>query len=852
MVKNSGPAKLLFFISILFLCLFSGVVPASAEDASFSFGRLGVNIPPDTLSAKGRPAAMPSTVVYNQNVLKFENTHYFLQFDTTPSLTLTRLYNKYTQTECLTKENPSSRLFFLWVDGKRLETKDFKVEGCRVSGQKAVISLSCPQEGVSGELTVAADNSSELSVSASFANLKKMEREFRFLLPYFEHLSVGDNLKDNYYFFPLKGGWCGNNQYRLVCAYGGVTGSIQLVSLFNPTLGGGFYTYLKDNTGRPKTIYLEKRDRPNRNIPTYDSNWPEYKLTDDIWSLDAGANIGFYSWPYKVKPAQVIILPEVVLGVYAGDVKVPLASYKKWAHTWFKPLNTPQWYKDDFCYIVSHDRAGGPGYEKGFVRDNKIILSELAKPYDHYLQLAYWGRHSNTNFEGDTRDYKWYRHTIGNYDYEETWGGLPALREEIKKAQENGPRIVLYGATPYMAWKYSKVYGEHPDWALLDEKGAPVHDYWGVMDPTPGVGEYRYVDMCPQVEGWQDWMAETNRRIIADTGAGGVYLDTMDLVRYCYSKDHKHYEYPQAAAETVLKKIVAAVRSADPEATVDVETMNSDYLMQWIDGSWETTFSSYQVLNPSQKNDYFDLYSTNFFHFLFPEVKLTEFAVSFKDGARRAFFNGLGIIKNTVEAGAFTDETTGRIVSVDQQLDYFTVTGALMKENGDAFSSLSMECLVPTLQKNIFANQFPAKDKTLYTLYNKNDQKIAGPVLRATPAAGYHCVELLYDNEVSFDPKTGDISASIPSWEAVCIAKFPEMMEVNQDKNNVISVKVTGKLSAPSLRIFLDRDTGKEKGKEIILKNNRATVDLKELRSRKIILKLFEGNYLCDERVVES
>ncbi|MHB9070830.1 MAG: DUF6259 domain-containing protein [Sedimentisphaerales bacterium] len=834
---------------ILVVLLFSGNIFAENQTpnaAKISFGTLGVEVPPTIQLSHDTIVPFSNKVEFGDDVLKIENSHYLVKISTTPFLSFSSLYNKGIGMECLIENKPSSA-FFLWVDNKRIDIKNFKVANVEIDKKagKASINLNCPEYEVDGKLVISIDDSAEISLDLSFINNKEQEREFKVLFPYFSQISIGDNLQHNYYFFPFMGGWASNVPYRLGTVYGSNGGSVQVVSIYNPSLGGGIYTYTKDKTGRTKTIYLTKRNDPNENVVVYqDYVAPIYRIDDDIWSKDKGFEVAFCGWPYRVKAKKMVALPEVALGLHEGDLKVALTSYSKWAHTWFKAVfETPQWYKDCFRFTGAHDGNGCGIYASGFVKDNnEIVLNKIVKPYDQWIQLAFWQNHSKTNFEGDERNTSWYKHTIGNFTCEEEWGGCEALRGEIQKVQEKGVHVVLYGATPYMAWKYADIIKQHPEWISTGEDGEPVKDYWGTTDL--GEGEMRYLSTCPQIEAFQDWLANTNAEIIKNTNADGVFLDTMNLVRPCSSKTHKHnYEYPQAAAEDVLKKIVSAVRAVNPQATVDVETINSDYLAQWTDASWSQTFEPVDHV----KKGKFNMYSLCFFRFLFPEVKYTEHATDV-DAMRRALFSGVGLVSPL--RGDITNDLTGQTVTGEQQMDYQIAVCKLMKENGDVFAGLNPEMLVSTMKDNVFANCFPLATKAIYTIYNKNNSPVEGQIIKAELKTNYHCVELLYDNEVEFDEKTGIISMPISSWEIVCVAQFPNIMEVNSG-NDILTIKLNKKISAPSLRIVTDVDSGKEKVPQQEIVENKIQIKLSEYKCGKLIIKLFDGNYLVDERIIK-
>jgi len=838
------------FCVVIGLLCFVFVKPASAtspDKMNFSFGRMNVLVPPKTMPSAGSIIDKPASVQYEEGELILENSHFIMKLTTSPSLQATSIYSRYTQTECLLS---GSRVFFVWVDDKRLEAKDFKIKDVKIEEcgekQKATFVLESKGNKVSGELTISISDSPEISLDLSLSNNAKEKREFRTLFPYFESLQIGEKAEDNYYFFPFKGGLTSNKPYDLSSGYGAHPGSFQLMCLYNPKLGGGIYMRINDETGRSKTFLMRKKDKNGQEeIPTskkFAGFFQEltFQERQQVYTETKGTLIGCYSYSYQAGPGAKVSLPTSILAIHDGDFTYALKEYKKWIHSWWKHIDTPQWFKDCYYYPVAHDILGNAGWVKGFIKDNKIALSQIARPYEHVLELAYWTDHPKDDHLGDKRDYSWYRCAGGDYNYEEEWGGLEGLREEIKKTEMIGPRVLLYGATQYGAWKFSQVFQKHPDWAVMDKNGNIVHEYWWDR-PTE---RRRTVNMCGQVEEWQDYCAQTNNRIIRDTGASGVFLDVMNQIRFCYNPAHKHEEHPAIAAEKLLKKTIPAIRSANPEAVIQIEDMCSDYLMQWVDGCWEKTF---YTGSPVPTYETFDLYSISYIRFCLPQAKWTDHGPMFANAGRRTFFNGMGY--NISEVLNKNDCEEAKAVTEAQRIDYLIATCQLMRQNSDAFSSVDCDFLVPTLKEKVYANYFPTNDKKLYTLYNKSDSVINETVIMIERGEDYHCVELLYDKEVFFDNRIGTVSMRINPWEVVCLARLPEILQLDRN-GGILDIKLSHSLKAPSLKVFVDYDDGKNQGQTVKLHNNLARINLTQFTGKRLIIKLFEGSYLIDERIL--
>ena len=112
----------------------------------FSFRRMGVLVPPKTMPSKGKIVSIPASIKLEDGKLAIENNYYLLKLDSSPYLHFASVYSKCTETECLTEK---SRLFFLWIDAKRLENKDFEVKDIKIEKDETWCFISTAAYGSS-------------------------------------------------------------------------------------------------------------------------------------------------------------------------------------------------------------------------------------------------------------------------------------------------------------------------------------------------------------------------------------------------------------------------------------------------------------------------------------------------------------------------------------------------------------------------------------------------------------------------------------------------------------------------------------------------------------------------------
>ncbi|MBI3920971.1 MAG: hypothetical protein HY318_06075, partial [Armatimonadetes bacterium] len=350
-----------------------------------------VRTPPDTKRIAWPIRKAPSVSVTKTSAL-LENAFYQAELKWENGLHLAQLRNKATNSACLVI-GQESQLFTIAGEERLVRSSDFFVsEASSLTSQREKslrLRLSDARGNWEAVLTFHVDASPEIRMGLELMNLGKGDRKAAICWPHLTGLQMGEKASGNYYLFPWKGGWCNNRPMELATAYGQSTGLLQLFTLFNPEQGGSVYTYLKDDSGRIKTIVMRKVDRPDTEVssyaPLYDEDRPEKGVVSDT----VGTQVLFRNLPVTIARGGRRTLPEVVLAVSPGDWRQAFRSYASWAHLWMKDPRVPDWYKGIFQTLAVHDEAGNTGFEHGFLRNDQWALAEQAKPGDGLLEVPY-------------------------------------------------------------------------------------------------------------------------------------------------------------------------------------------------------------------------------------------------------------------------------------------------------------------------------------------------------------------------------------------------------------------------------------------------------------------------------
>jgi len=726
------------------------------------------------------------------------------------------------------RPRPEVAGFLLLVVGDRLAFFGLLLDplavDVRITGgderPSAELSLRHPESGLTFQLGASLAASGDLRLWLRVRNNGRESRRLQAVFPIVGRVRTDGDRRGLRYFYPWRSGIVGEVDAYLMNEYGNLAW-MQVMCAFDPASGAAFSLYPRDSTGAVKGLILKKQSpEPGPVVRHCEVILQEEVPPAEPLDFDQGLGMACYALPRMVAPGGELELPEASLSVYDGDWKPALRDYARWLHTWYRHVATPAWFRDCYGYVPSHP----PSYYSD--ERNKYVCAGNLRGNEHIFQWAYWDDYShNPAAPACYLDPRVYR--PGDFEVNRQRGGLPTFCEEIRRVREKGSRLTVY-LDHRFCWSGTKTYDAHAkDWTAHYRPGVP--------------GAYRTPDeacMCfLEPDAWADHVAAASGRLVRDAGLDGIYLDELNIAFPCYNPAHRHYRdgaWPVSAP--LLARHVTAARDAmrreNPEAILMTEHAGSDYMSQFVDGSWVQTY--YREGFPFAEK-YFDAESLHSFRFVCPEFKLAEWGAN-NDGSRRCLFNGIGFIGHDYGGAADVLQT--------------------LRENGDAFATLQPEPHVTTLFTGLLANRFPGDGKLVYTLYNKSGAPVTGEAIEVEALSGWHWVECQSDVEAAARP-AGEgrqrLSLNMAAGSVACASRLQRLLAVQKTAAGAVAVTVSRQAPASRLVAYLDKDTGlTADGCEVELKDGRAEVDASQLFGRrgKLILKLLHGSYLADEAIV--
>lgn len=771
-----------------------------------------LNLTPVIARPAFTPAAREARVTQQASKLVLENRHLKAEFTIQEKkIGLTSLYDEYAGKNILVFPE-QTQLFLLEVEGKRYGIKDWTLERVDTRGNTVLISLILPEHRIHAVLTVAVEEQG-LQFGLELENRGSRELAWKVAYPQLGGISISDQPGQDYYLFPLRGGLIQNMNVNLRAHYGANIAWWQMINLFSPEKGSGLALRSLDTEGLYKGFVLRKgKNNPDYATLTGDAsvsrNDPEY-----VWkeSLRGGEGTSLtIEYPRFVRqPGERIRYPEALLEIHEGDWREPMGRYAQWAHeTWeWRPLSSKL---DDVwgIQVVNNTLVGGGQVPDLFrdgvwyqdYEDNGYEMSEYGNwwewskkgPFGINLKKAneemgerfaqrYWRRVRNPA----TGEFAWHNGGRGDYDAPVSWGGWPAMRSSISKAHEAGKLIGLY-TSPILADDNSRVAQEHAsDWVLMNPFIPPLpNDVLPNLPRDGRVVSYMHWTMCLNNEEYLDFVAKQMAGILEGSGADMIRLDQIGHTGFaCYNPKHKHlhgewgHHVWMRAMTTLTEKVRAATEKVNPDIILMGEYPGNDFLSARLDGTltYELYFWNYPELR---------VLPVNIFRFYFPEIKLYELrpqlAPKMDYGTEVSFWNGVGTFLQK----------------------YPEPYRQVLTENGDAFNSVDVEALVPTLQNHLYANRFGSEHKQIWTLFNDREGSVNGAVLSVSEDPWVRYVDLLAGKTLSVSGNS--ISLEIPPKAVVVVARFTRSLAV-EEKGGHLQIQSIGKWSDPSYTLHDDQ-----------------------------------------------
>ena len=169
-------------------------------------------------------------------------------------------------------------------------------------------------------------------------------------------------------------------------------------------------------------------------------------------------------------------------------------------------------------------------------------------------------------------------HTDGLNVIREDMGGADALKAGIAEVHRLGLHTTLY-IEGYIVPNESELVqsGRADPWRIMAKDGStdgPNHDTKAQL-------------MCVGCKEWQDHLAQTAARLLRETGADGIRLDSLGyLYLPCYNPQHHHsspFDFNKWVKELLAKVRTAAIE-VNPNALLTTEA-TMDWYGQWFHGA---------------------------------------------------------------------------------------------------------------------------------------------------------------------------------------------------------------------------------------------------------------------------
>ena len=296
----------------------------------------------------------------------------------------------------------------------------------------------------------------------------------------------------------------------------------------------------------------------------------------------------FYPTKKVLKPGDSITYPVSEVLVHQGNWKVMAHRYGNWFRSAYRLRQPPPWLDDVDMFVgpwipkpsAVEDNKMAADNTSLFTSFEKLPLLYLGGNYDLMEWAQYWQGVIRHNI------YDAYNHTDGIYDFREDLGGAGAFHQGVINVERLGRYVGLYIASRSVradSLFFTKGYrGEGTkaeDWMIMTTPATTFQSTNERGDKT--------AHMCFRYAPWQDYLAETIKKRLKESGCKYVRLDEFGSAwEPCWNPLHHHPSPFNAMPETMefLRKIRKAIDEVDPQILLFTEGA-TDMLALYCDGA---------------------------------------------------------------------------------------------------------------------------------------------------------------------------------------------------------------------------------------------------------------------------
>lgn len=303
---------------------------------------------------------------------------------------------------------------------------------------------------------------------------------------------------------------------------------------------------------------------------------PAFELTGQVFELEKNSSVNLYLARYPfLKPGMNRSECHIVTAPYCGNWSVSAAKYRKWADSWFTPPRIPE------------HVAFSPGWQR-------IILhhqyGEYLFPYEK-LESAY----DDAKKAGiDTLFlFGWTAAGMDSgypvYSPDPKLGGIGALKENIRKVQARGGKVILYfnGQLIDVESEYYRS-GEGAQVAIKRADGTEHRESYNFTSGGTFLRAFvnkGFVVACPSCRSWLE-ILKRHVDFALELGVDSVFFDQLGMLPYpCCDPSHGHpvpYTGIMRGKREMLRELYEYAKSRKPDLGFGIEG-TTDQTLQYTD-----------------------------------------------------------------------------------------------------------------------------------------------------------------------------------------------------------------------------------------------------------------------------